>query len=574
MILIIKKYFVLITSILLFSNISLADNLKLPPFDLSTPRKSMNYFLKAMKAYKLGNGPAIDLALKTLDLSQMDPNVRTPSGRVAAINLINTLDRIEYIDIKNIPDKTKGSKWIYRKNKVEWESEFYEVEISMVKNDENHWKFSPTTVKTIFFYYKSLQNQKIVKGVKELKTWKENFKEMMPSWTGKRSFILLNGQWIGLFSIIFLALLIRFLFKFYFSQFIMRIFKKSNLIYSEKNRSSISFPIGLATISGVWSLGIRLLEFDDKVLSILLRIGYIGFTVGTVITIYQLVDILKIYLEKLAKDSENKFDDILVPLVTKTLKTFVVLIGIIFIGNSLTLDMKSIIAGMGIGGIAFALAAKDTISNIFGSLTVLLDRPFQIGDWVLIDGSIEGTVEEVGLRSTRIRTFYDSLISLPNGRLTNAHIDNYGRRTYRRLSTKIGVQYDTPPEKLEAFCEGVRTLIANHPYTRKENFHVYFNNFGNSALEVLLYVFWKVPGWADELNEKHRLLMDILRLGNELGVEFAFPTQTIHLQNTQKKSHETSNIADELLTAQVKSKELSNKSISYAKHRSGVDSLK
>jgi MscS family membrane protein len=568
-----NKKILLILSFLLFPLLLSAETVQIPPHDLSTPRKSMNYFLKTMKAHKLGDAAAIDLATKTLDLSKMDPTVRVTNGRVAAKNIINTLDRIEYINITNIPEAPKGNTWIYRKNKVEWEGEFYNVEISMIKDKDNQWKFSPATVSSIFYYYKSLQSQKIVKGVKELKTWKDQIKNAMPDWTGKRAFILLNGQWLGILAIIFIAFFIRFFLKFYIGRAIDRLFKKSSLIFNDKTRNSLSYPIGLATVSGVWSVGIGLLEFDDKVLSFLLRAGYVGFTVGTVITVYFLVDILKIYLEKLAKDSENKFDDILVPLVTKTLKTFVVLIGIIFIGNSLTLDMKGILAGMGIGGIAFALAAKDTISNIFGSLTVLLDRPFRIGDWVLIDGSIEGTIEEVGLRSTRIRTFYDSLISLPNGRLTNAHIDNYGQRTYRRLSTKIGVQYDTPPEKLEAFCEGIRQLIANHKYTRKDNFHVYFNSFGDSALEVLLYVFWKVPGWADELNEKHRLLMDILRLGNEMGVEFAFPTQTVHLFNGEARKHHISTMADELMKAKSMSKDLSDSTITYDAHRSSSDKL-
>ncbi|MBT5095065.1 MAG: mechanosensitive ion channel family protein, partial [Halobacteriovoraceae bacterium] len=231
-----------------------------------------------------------------------------------------------------------------------------------------------------------------------------------------------------------------------------------------------------------------------------------------------------------ARESDNKFDDILAPLFRKTAKFFVVAIGFIFIGDSLTLDMKSIIAGLGIGGLAFALAAKDTIGNIFGSLTVLLDRPFRIGDWVHIDGTVEGMVEEVGLRSTRIRTFYDSLITLPNGRLTNAHIDNYGQRKYRRFTTKVGVQYDTSPEKLEEFCQGIRQIIKDHEFTRKDYFHVYFNGFNNSSLDILVYVFWQVPNWAKELEEKHRFLMDILKLGNKMGIDFAFPTQTIHLQ--------------------------------------------
>ena len=164
------------------------------------------------------------------------------------------------------------------------------------------------------------------------------------------------------------------------------------------------------------------------------------------------------YFEKIAKDSENKFDDILVPLVKKTGKFFVIAVGVVAIGDSLSLDMKGILTGLGIGGLAFALAAKDTLSNLFGSLTVLIDRPFRIGDWVTI-GNIEGVVEEVGLRSTRVRTFYDSLITVPNGTLTNVHVDNYGQRRARRLSTTIGVQYDTNLRNLRLFVRGLESLF-------------------------------------------------------------------------------------------------------------------
>jgi MscS family membrane protein len=172
------------------------------------------------------------------------------------------------------------------------------------------------------------------------------------------------------------------------------------------------------------------------------------------------------------------------------------------------------------------------VSNLFGSLTVLTDRPFQVGDWVVV-GDVEGTVEEVGFRSTRIRTFYDSLISLPNSNLIKASVDNLGDRTYRRWSTTLALTYDTPPEKIDAFCEGVRELIRRHPYTRKDYFHVYFNNFGDASLNIMLYMFFKAPDWATELRERHRLGVDILRLAAELGVEFAFPTQTVYLRNEE-----------------------------------------
>jgi MscS family membrane protein len=184
--------------------------------------------------------------------------------------------------------------------------------------------------------------------------------------------------------------------------------------------------------------------------------------------------------------------------------------------------------GLGLGGAALALASKDTVSNFFGSVTVLFDRPFEVGDWIITEGA-EGTVEAVGFRSTRIRTFYNSLITLPNSLLTTSVVDNMGRRRFRRIKTTIGVQYDTTPEQLDAFCEGIRELIRRHPYTRKDYYHVYFNDFGTSSLDIMLYCFVACPDWAVELRERHRLLADIMRLANKLNVNFAFPTRTVHL---------------------------------------------
>ena len=182
--------------------------------------------------------------------------------------------------------------------------------------------------------------------------------------------------------------------------------------------------------------------------------------------------------------------------------------------------------------LALALAAQDTVSNFFGSLMVILDRPFQVGDWIKT-GDVEGTVEEVGFRSTRIRTFYNSLITLPNANLIKASVDNLGDRTYRRWSTRLGIAYDTPPEKIDAFCEGIRELVRKHPYTRKDYYHVYFNEFGSDSLQILVYVFFFTPDWATELRERHRLGVDIVRLAAELEIEFAFPTQTLYLRREE-----------------------------------------
>ena len=521
---------------LLISQSVFSQNYPAPTFD--NPRTTMNYFLKTMKGHKLGDNEALDMAVKSLDLSQLDPSTKMVSGRLAAKRLINTLDRIEYIDVKKIPTKTAQKIWTYRNLEVEFEGKLSSVEIAIAKTQKGLWLFTPKTVATIALYEQSLKSAAVVEGVTQLKTWKDKIKEKMPNWTGRRSFILLNGQWLGLFFIILLAFIIEKIVRVYVSGLIIRVLGRASQGIDEQLKKRFTLPSGVLAFAIVWSIGISFLEFDDKILSWFLRGGRVVITIGIIMAAYQMVDMLCYYLEQKAIESENKFDDILVPLIRKSAKTFIIAVGIIAVGDSLNLDMKGILAGMGIVGLGVSLAAKDTLSNLFGSLTVLLDRPFQIGDWVLIDGNIEGTVQEVGLRSCRIKTFYDSQITLPNGRLTNAHIDNYGRRTFRRFTTKIGVQYDTPVEKIEAFCEGIRQIILKHPHTRKDYFHVYLNGLGDSSLNILLYVFWKVPSWNQELQEKHRLLMDILRLGSEMGIEFAFPTQTLHMINSQNTEYD------------------------------------
>jgi len=173
---------------------------------------------------------------------------------------------------------------------------------------------------------------------------------------------------------------------------------------------------------------------------------------------------------------------------------------------------------------------------LFGTFTVLMDKPFQLGDWITV-GDIDGSVEEVGFRSTRVRTFYNSVITVPNSRFISAHVDNMGERLHRRMKTMLSLTYDTPAEKVEAFCEGVRELIRQHPYTRKDTFYVYFTTWSASSIDILLYAFLTCPDWGTEMREKHRLYCDVLRLAEKLEVDFAFPTQTLHIAKPEDLLH-------------------------------------
>lgn len=249
------------------------------------------------------------------------------------------------------------------------------------------------------------------------------------------------------------------------------------------------------------------------------------------IAIYNAMDIVSLYMKKMAEKTETTFDDQLVPIVRKILKTFVVIIGGVLVISNLGINMTVFFGTLSVGGLALALAAQDTIKNFFGSLMIFIDKPFQAGQWIVTPDGIDGTVESVGFRSTRIRTFENSVISVPNGKLSDAAINNYGLRSYRRFKTYLSVTYDTPPDVLELFIKGLRELVDRHPHTRKDQYHIYMNNMGSHSLDILFYIFFITPSWAEELKYRHEIIISIMKLAHELGINFAFPTQTLHMES-------------------------------------------
>ncbi|MEE2912367.1 MAG: mechanosensitive ion channel family protein [Planctomycetota bacterium] len=301
-------------------------------------------------------------------------------------------------------------------------------------------------------------------------------------------------------------------------------------------------PAGVAAGGFVWLLLLPLLGLPEFAISFIEPILNVYITLAAIWFGFRGTDLIAWLAAQKAKQSSNKLDDLLVPLLRKTLKAVVIVYGVIYLADSMEIQLAPLIAGLGIGGLGFAFAAKDTLENFFGSITVILDRPFEIGDWVIIDG-VEGTVESVGMRSTRIRTFYNSIVTIPNSVLITSKCNNYSKREYRRWKQMVSIGYSTPPEKIAAFCEGIRELLRLHPYTRKDYYQVWLNEFSGSSLDVLVYVFWSTPDWPTELRERHRFMLDIIRLAGELGVEFAFPTRTIYMRNEDKWQKGASAIA-------------------------------
>ena len=491
-------------------------------------RQTFRSFLQAViDAHE--NTARLDDAAACLDLSGVDPKLRETKGRELAIDLKEVIDRTRFVVFEEIPDEPEGPPYVFLRDAS--------GEITLRGDEEGVWRFSARTVESIPALLDAAEDRERVEGVTAAPqsatpaTW---LRSKIPAELRSRAFVLEHWQWFSLLALVFLGIIVDRLLVTLLTPVAKKAFVRMMPgADSEVVRPTVR-PWGLLALAIVWWVGLLWLGLPAGVLSILLVAVKFIAAVATVLSLYRFVDILAAYFAERAAGTATKIDDLLIPLIRKTAKTFIVAFGLVFVADNMNVNITSLVAGLGLGGLAFALAAQDLVKNLFGSLTVLLDRPFQVGDWVVI-GGLEGTVEEVGFRSSRIRTFYNSLITMPNAILIDTAVDNLGARSYRRWKAMLAVTYDTPPEKLEAFCEGIRELVRRSPHTRKDYFHVYANQYGAASLDILLYVFFVTPDWAKELEARHELFLDILRLAHELGVEFAFPTQTLHVYQEPDK---------------------------------------
>lgn len=488
---------------------------------LSNPQATVKQFINAMTKVTSGDEEALSLAIETLDLSEVSQLIRDERGQQTARLLFTILQLADIPKLEQIPAQTLKQSYVLFRSE--------QGNIVLRQNELKEWLFSSKTVDTVPQIFQALTDNHTIdtngESAQMLPT-SVQLRSQMPSIL-KQGFILEYWQWLGLFLIIVFGSIADKVLAWILKFNVARWQKKHPSF--EKLDSNVLRPLGLMAMALIWWSGLNMLGLPDTALLILLVAVKLLVSLSGIWSAFRVVDVFDALWTNKALQTSNKFDDLLVPMISKSLKVFVIVIGIVFAADNLNIDVTSLLAGLGLGGLAFALAAKDLLGNFFGSVTVLLDRPFSIGDWVVI-GDIEGMVEEVGFRSTRVRTFYNSLVTMPNSILTTTKIDNMGARRYRRMKTMLAVTYDTSPERIEAFCEGIRKIIQLHPYMRKDMYQVYFNEYGAASLDILVYVFWATPDWNTELRERHRFLLDVLRLARQLEIEFAYPTQTLYLK--------------------------------------------
>jgi len=287
--------------------------------------------------------------------------------------------------------------------------------------------------------------------------------------------------------------------------------------------------IGIYAVEGLLPLPPAAERFAGTAVSVLGAVAVVFFA-------YRLLDMLEYELTKFAKREDNKLDLNFVKLIRMITRVLVVVFGAIYILQAITgKPLNALLAGLGIGGLAVALAAQDTLRNFFGSIMIMMDKPFVVGDRVTVDG-VDGPVEDIGFRSTRIRTFTGHLVAVPNEKMARINIENIGRRPSIRRLTNITITYDTPREKVERALTIIREILNNHEGMDPEfPPRVYFNEFNDASLNLMMIYWYFPPNYWDFLDFNERVNLQIMKAFEADGIEFAFPTTTTYLAQDDRR---------------------------------------
>lgn len=438
-------------------------------------------------------------AREHLDLSAVPLVVREERGLILSQQLVKILRNASWQDNERQLDPSVDRVWVYRQPSG--------YGIAMQRQADGRWLVSADSVTAIPEMTRVLE---------------EKGRILRPRYAALDfTFAGLDGQqWLGLAVLPLLAYLAG-LAVALLAGWGLKVLVQRRHIEQVLNRHPVARPLGWFVSCLIFWLGVPSIGLPDRLLMVLVVLVKILAVLFLLVTLFRLIDSASEYAERYTARSVTKYDDMLVPLARRTLKISVAVIGVLTLAQNLSIEVWSIFAGFSIVGAMVALAGQDMVKNIFGSITIFLDQPFRVGDTVKVEG-IEGTILEVGFRSTKLLSPSGSTITLPNARLLTAAVDNRGVSTSsRRFSQRIRLAWATPPEKLEQFLAHCRELIAHTPAIAEEGVEVRLDAVNGSALELAVGFTWAVPNLAAEQRERHDFLAKLHRSAAELGVALA-----------------------------------------------------
>lgn len=507
-------------------------NARLAEVVKSYRKSSRLYFSDAERAEIERVRDQVDLARRTLNLSELPVALtRTDSvSRNRIMQLKEVLDRLEPPKLDSIPDNVEMESRQFKR----WTVPGTEITIARVEQGPRagEYLFSPETVERLPEFYRKIKHLPYRShgtdgwykryryggaGLREIIPLK--WMRAMPDWAR----ILILDQplwrWFGLVVVLLAASGIFFFVRRVATAWARRDSDSGLRLQWARLVSAVTLLILLPIAVYVFSINLRISGYILEISTLSLwAIFTLTLTWAVWLSSHVLAESIVTSQQMLVGSIDSQLIRLGLRLVATILSITILVVG----AQQLGIPAYSVIAGLGIGGIAVALAAKDSLANLIGSLLIMFEKPFRVGHWIKVDNT-EGFVESIGFRSTRIRTFHNSLVSIPSNHLVNSTVDNMAMRKRNAVRTFLHISYDTPADKVEKFVAAIHEVIENHPDTYKKWFRVRFDDFGEYGLAVLVNFLLEGSEHEGEQGERQRILLDILKLAEAMDIQFAIP---------------------------------------------------
>ncbi len=278
-------------------------------------------------------------------------------------------------------------------------------------------------------------------------------------------------------------------------------------------------------------IGARILEVDAAVMTLIVHVTRMLVIVAIAQVIFRLIDLLVVSRGRLYMVTGLSLDEALLPFLRTGTQLIIIALGLVIIIQEWGYDVSGLIAGLGLGGLAISLAAQQTLSNIFGFASIVSDRPFVVGEYIHTD-FVEGIVEEVGLRSTHVRQLNQAVVNVPNSLLASTSILNWSRLAKRQVNLTLGVTYSTSADQMELLLDRLRSMLKARETVDPNSVVVYFTNFGDPSLDILVRCYVGLADWGAFTAEQERIMLEIMRVVDKTGLEIAFPSRTLYIQSS------------------------------------------
>ncbi|MCG6923419.1 MAG: mechanosensitive ion channel family protein [Acidobacteria bacterium] len=456
------------------------------------------------------------------------PEERRSEGPVLAEHLKAVLDKYVWFDLERISPESGGDRKDGLSAGVEKVGEIpvgsRTQPVYMVRRSDDagpYWAFSPNTVRRIDGWYDQLGDRWIRDRLPEAL--------LLPGPFG----IVLRWQWLALPLLLLGAWALGRLLGGVTSAVLGRLLARTENTWDDRLLRRIGPPLTFAWGLAAFSVGLSSLSLTARAEDLFREAVHAGVIVVVFWALWRSVDVLVDILLGSPWAAVSPSARNLLQIGSNISKGVVAGVGALAVLSAFGYPVTTLLAGLGIGGLAFAFGAQKTVENLFGSISLAVDQPFRVGDFVKVEDFV-GTVEEIGIRSTRFRTLDRTVISIPNGILSNQRLETFAARDRMRLATIIGVEYSTTHEQMQQVLEGFERVLREHPKIWPDAMVVKFKEFGASSLDIEIMAWFQVPTWGDFQLCRQEVLLGFMKVVEEAGTGFAFPTRTLHVFNEDR----------------------------------------